>query len=496
MTFDQEALLEKVSWFELGPNWKSTIYGRAAQWAYNPVRHFRSLLSTKSWRRSGTLRPTAYLDGLRGFAALLVYILHNQVWAHDSLKSDKIFENGFGYDRQFYFATLPGIRTFFSGGHFAVAVFFVISGYVLSHKPLRLIHDGELVKLGDNLASAFFRRWLRLYLPVIATTFVWMTLNYLIRGLTINKAEPRYLDEFTLWYNELKGFSFIFRLGGEPWFTYNFHVWTIPLEFKGSIVVFTSLLAFSRCTRNTRLWCQLGLVYYFLYIVDGWYCSLFVAGMLLCDLDLLAQSDNLPDFFNLFQPHKDSILIGMFVVGLYLGGVPAFSPDLQVLRDSPGWYYLSFLKPQAVFMVKSFYLFWAGIFMVVASGRISWLRGFFELPFNQYLGRVSYAFYLVHGPVLWCIGDRVYAAVGWTRAAHAINISSWANVARLPNFGPLGLEFNFLAAQLILLPLTLWFAKVVTVLIDDPTIQFSRWLYTKATKPATSPLRPITGLSA
>ena len=31
-------------------------------------------------RSSGRLRPTAYLDGMRGFAALLVYILHNEIW--------------------------------------------------------------------------------------------------------------------------------------------------------------------------------------------------------------------------------------------------------------------------------------------------------------------------------------------------------------------------------------------------------------------------------
>ena len=31
-------------------------------------------------------------------------------------------------------------------------------------------------------------------------------------------------DELWKWYAEFKDFSFVFRMGGEPWFSYNFHV--------------------------------------------------------------------------------------------------------------------------------------------------------------------------------------------------------------------------------------------------------------------------------
>ena len=68
-------------------------------------------------------------------------------------------ENAYGYENKYYFAAMPLIRTFFTGGHFAVAVFFFISGYVLSAKPLSFIQSGDYVKLGDNLAASLFRRW-------------------------------------------------------------------------------------------------------------------------------------------------------------------------------------------------------------------------------------------------------------------------------------------------------------------------------------------------
>jgi peptidoglycan/LPS O-acetylase OafA/YrhL len=460
------------------------VYRRLSPLVIRSLKSLQPWMPTKQWRRNPRLRPTAYLDGLRGFAALLVYILHHEVWAHDSLHSDKIFENAFGYQGRHYFAQFPGIRTFFSGGHFSVAIFFVISGYVLSAKPLTLLHNGDMVKLSDNLASALFRRWIRLYIPIIATTFIYMVCAWLVHNAqTMYKPKPKFRDEFWNWYSELKSFSFIFRTGGEPWVDYNFHAWTIPLEFKGSIVIYTSILAFSKLTRNARIWLQIALIYYFLYVVDGWYCSCFLSGMLLVDIDIMAERNQLPEWMISLEPFKDTIFRILFIIAIYLGGVPSNGLDIANIRDAPGWYYLSFLRPQAVYMPKSYYLVFAGTFLVASTQRISWLRAFFELPFNQYLGKVSYAFYLVHGPVLWTIGDRIYAAVGWTRSMHSINVPAWVNAFRLPRFGPLGLEFNFVCAHLVLFPLTLWLAKIVTNTFDEPAIKFARWLYEKLLAP-------------
>lgn len=214
-----------------------------------------------------------------------------------------------------------------------------------------------------------------------------------------------------------------------------------------------------------------------MYIVDGWSCAAFIAGMLLCDLELLGASRSLPKSFEPLARFKYTIFYLMFLVALYLAGAPASDYDIHVLRNSPGWYYLSFLKPQAVFDFKFFYLFWAATFLVASIPHISWLKHFFEARFNQYLGRISFAFYLVHGPILWTLGDRVYAAVGWSREPHAVNIPEWINLLPITKAGPLGLEIGFLLPQLILLPITLWAAEIVTVLFDEPSVRFAQWLY-------------------
>lgn len=432
------------------------------------------------------LRKTAYLDGLRGFAAFLVYWQHHGLWAHFP-RQTQLIENAFGFEDQYAFAAFPGVRLLFNGGHFAVATFFVISGYVLSTKPLSLIHAGEQAKLADNLSSQLFRRWLRLYLPLIATTFLYMLTWHAFGGLWIGgvKKQGSMRDEIWWWYCELKNFSFIFNGGGEPWLSYNFHLWSIPIEMKGSIVVYTALLALSRCTASARLWCTFGLMFYFMYIADGWYCTLFMTGMFLADLDLLAAKNALPRIVARLSPYRDFIYYHLLVIALYLGGIPTPSASFADLQRSRGWYYLSFLKPQAAFDYKWFYLFLAATFLVAATPRIPWLRRFFETRFCQYLGRVSYALYLVHGPILWTLGDRVYTAVGWAGSNgldQFTELAWWVNRFPLPMAGPLGLEVAFLLPHVVLLPVTLWVAEAVTRWLDEPAVRFAQsWM--KATLP-------------
>src|SRR5450432_2074326 len=169
-----------------------STYARLTKWAVDLLRP--SFLTKAGWPRK-QLGRTAYLDGLRGFAAFIVYWHHHQLWAHDAIGAGPILENAFGYNGHYYFACLPAVRTFFTGGHFAVSVFFVISGYVLSAKPLMLIHAGEHIKLADNLASALFRRWLRLFIPVICTTFLYMTSWHAFGLWTDSEHQSNYRDE-------------------------------------------------------------------------------------------------------------------------------------------------------------------------------------------------------------------------------------------------------------------------------------------------------------
>jgi len=192
-----ESILDDPYWEEtkIQHNVASTAY-HAAKWCLELIRP--AIITRSGPRRQ--LNRLSYLDGIRGFAAFLVYWQHHQLWPLRSVPANRIFENGFGFEDRYYFAALPGIRTFFTGGHFAVAVFFIISGYVLSAKPLTLIHAGKFEELGNNLSSALFRRWARLHVPVILVTFVYMSSWHIFGLWTLSPDhKPNFREELWNW---------------------------------------------------------------------------------------------------------------------------------------------------------------------------------------------------------------------------------------------------------------------------------------------------------
>jgi len=491
----REGLLDGSGTTGSGPEW-----GTESSWSLgdlslsqtlpkkglNPLRWLRFIFWPRTSPESSNkpLRPTAYLDGLRGFAAFLVYIHHHQLWAHP-MNLRAAMENSFGWRDQYFFATFYGIRTFFTGGHLAVTTFYVISGYVLTAKPLALLQSGDYLKLGDNLASSFFRRWFRLYMPVIATTFLYVT-SWHVFGVWNQVAEPKATigAEWANWFVELKTFSFLFK-EGPLWPSYNGHLWSIPVEMRGSIIVYIFCLALSRSTTKARLLCMILMIIYFLYIVDGFYGALFISGMLQCDLDLLyARSAEgvgyFPGFLRRLERHKTVICYSMLLLATYFASVPSFIDEMKVFRENPGWYYLSYLVPNAMKSPKWFFLFLSSSIIVACSSRIWWMKRFFETRFCQYLGRISFSLYLVHGPILCTLGDRLYNAVGWLTIwddKPRKILGPWIDAYPLPKVGPLGLEVSFLACQLILLPFTFWLADLTTRLIDEPSVRLASWMY-------------------
>ncbi|KAG9884437.1 hypothetical protein KCU98_g20324, partial [Aureobasidium melanogenum] len=124
--------------------------------------HFASSSEPTDERLPKPVHPTAWLDGMRGIAALLVYVYHLSYSTHD-------VDTAWTYDGKQGFLRLPLIR-FFYDGHFMVAIFFVLSGYALSYKPVKQIRKQEMQPLLEGLASSVFRRWMRLFLPCFVST--------------------------------------------------------------------------------------------------------------------------------------------------------------------------------------------------------------------------------------------------------------------------------------------------------------------------------------
>ncbi|WP_443147193.1 acyltransferase family protein [Paenibacillus sp. KACC 21273] len=78
------------------------------------------------------MQKLKYLDGLRGLAALIVVISHFVVAFYPSLYNGSIDSVHTQKSLELWISKSP--FNLFYNGNFAVCVFFVLSGYVLSYK--------------------------------------------------------------------------------------------------------------------------------------------------------------------------------------------------------------------------------------------------------------------------------------------------------------------------------------------------------------------------
>ena len=120
------------------------------------------------------VHPTSYLDGLRGVASVLVF------FCHYTENNTPELTRSYGIDENIPsgLIQLPFLRVIFSGRPM-VHIFFVISGFVLSYKPVKAIHSRDMDKCYTALSSSTFRRAFRLFGPCLVSTFFVMVMAQL-----------------------------------------------------------------------------------------------------------------------------------------------------------------------------------------------------------------------------------------------------------------------------------------------------------------------------
>jgi len=107
------------------------------------------------------------LDGLRSVACLLVF---NEQFSKNYTGT---YTFGYGISERRTIIQWPIIRVMWSG-RAMVAIFFVISGYVLSYKLLSQIQDRTTpYGLRRTFASSTFRRAICLYLPSVIMVLIY-----------------------------------------------------------------------------------------------------------------------------------------------------------------------------------------------------------------------------------------------------------------------------------------------------------------------------------
>jgi peptidoglycan/LPS O-acetylase OafA/YrhL len=344
----------------------------------------------------------ASLEGLRGVACLLVL---NQ---HFSYNYSRAFLEGWnGKEGRRWIVQLPIIRLLCSGNAM-VAIFFVISEYVLSYKPLRHMQRNP-DRVSRTINSAIVRRGIRLYLPAFIATFMCMLLvqaGAFERGreaykngrslLTANEDSPRRFDTFfeQLWHWwETAVLKMLYPwTWQDTWQNYDPHLWTIPTEFRCSMLLFLIHCGISRFRPNFRV-AFLGFITFYCAWADAEQITLFLAGMFIVQIDTIVQSRTdtkpWPPFVSAKGRKistgsvKRTAWIVTFIAGLCLASTPSVNSE-----DSTGYSYLVRELVPRWYRVRHYFWQSVGAIMIVSSALHSDdIQPIFTNPFAQYLER-------------------------------------------------------------------------------------------------------------
>jgi peptidoglycan/LPS O-acetylase OafA/YrhL len=405
------------------------------------------------------LHAIASLDGLRGYASFGVFQLHFT----DTFC--QMHNRGFGFDENnHYLIQLPFIHFLWTAPAL-VACFFVISGYVLSHKPLKQIRGQTGEPFLATMSSAIFRRGIRLYLPTLFATFIaflmvrmgmfsyahWVFTQggYLAAGEDTPPILATFGEQFSHWLTEINGMLYPFHFGSAST-AYDPHLWTIPTEFQGSMLLFFVTIG----VWHLRTAVRLTFVGFFIL-----YCGyqgqndilLFFGGMFLAEVDLILREEG-----GRVQRYRWFWIV-LFTIGLYFAGMTSWNPDM-----TPGY-------ETMIWLVPNWYRWHTlGCFMLVWSVRNSEdIQIVFTNRFAQYLGKISYALYIVHGNV-----------------RRTLTYSMMPTLLALTNGkeSQIGYAITILVSIMFTYPVTFFLADLFWRAVDIPSVKFARWVETKCTR--------------
>ena len=398
-----------------------------------------------------------YLESLRGFACLMVFFTHFGVfflpylvagprflpWLVQHIKMDPANTPTFFWSE--WFQTTP--LQFLVSGQFAVSIFFILSGFVLTYKFV----DKDFSQNHLAIVSAVIKRPLRLFpmcfISVVATILLvhndlmWLMEWRIDQGIIDSNANPnvvwKWMDyTITPWFLIDHSFSGLI----------NDVLWTLRIELIGSLYSFLFVLFFSR--KNIR-WVAYPLaIYWFMFS----YFEFFIFGILLADIikNKIVQIHKTPG------PVKFLCLI----IGIYLASFPSLA-DPSYLKDTI-FYPLTFLPNfnTTGFNIAAIYSAVPIFFVVLSSRR---LMSLLEIKPLIFMGKISFAFYVMHIIVIKSLGAFIL-----------LSLSDYSDPVR------------FSVAFVSVLSISIILSIAMTYLVDSPTIkattQLGRFIHTLLSK--------------
>lgn len=322
---------------------------------------------------------TAFLDGLRGIAAFAVVLSHLVFWFYPeghigsrapspSAAALWVFNSPFSF--------------FYKGGY-AVAVFFVLSGFVLTRACMRKSNN-------VYTAQAAIKRYVRLGGPVFATVI----LCALMRAFGLFSATDLGIKAFLSsaygtppdWTEALRSAVYGAMLYGDR--SYDYVLWTISIEFYGSLLIFSAFALFGFDRSLLRNAVAVLAALFAIQMGQATYYFMFFAGSFFATLD--------------WNRHETGVVRMLMastalLLGLYLGGYAPAATSYSLISHTA-----NSLQKQGIITLNWPILFYGtgAILLIYGILSINWTHKILSSSPLRWLGKISFSLYLIHSLVL------------------------------------------------------------------------------------------------
>lgn len=463
------------------PNRLAHIANTASQFALFLLPSFVANRLQPSRAPEEDLRSTAWLDGLRGLAAWAVVNTHI---------ATAIFRSaGRMWDPNIQgqsFMQMPIIRLIYKG-ETSVAIFFIVSGYALSTGAVKLMNTNPRdPALGfRKLASSMIRRPVRLFFPAwVAAMIVFWLIRFNLFAVTSAAMSDKsvamgfdFLDEYPerdasflsqacdMFRADLRLLSIDYAGAARLQHPYLEVLWTIAMEYRGSLHLWLTHLGLYFMHRRARIALVCFLIF-FGRVSHNFEMPLFWAGHLLAELAAKKSSTVYSPTLNFLLIFLDGIL---FLLAAFVASVPAYQPG-----ESTFYSWLVYITPFVTFWtpfpsstlkeggnfgeVKRMWVAVGTIIMISVINRRPMFQRFFCLSPIRYIGKISFALYLVH---LWIV--RGLGLFIWYRLFQAFGQSHWFPI-----------YVAFIIGYIINLSITIWIADIFWRTVDMGSITLGK----------------------
>lgn len=299
-----------------------------------------------------------------------------------------------------------------------------------------------------TISVSLMRRWIRLFVPCLVATFLvgitlqlkfydataFMAINEkILKGDWEDQPQPQetlYL-ELRRWVLEMA--RFVHDYQAPP--VYDEHLWTINLEYQCSLRLYLALLVMG-CIKSRLRTVSLAFLIVWAWFWGHWELCEFWSGALIAEANLKRQEkenqgtgevkirttyrrlQHMHGWFQQAAPIWRSLNL---LCGLYLMSYPPVA--LMTGSNTPGFGMLSWPFPRDSGWKDAYRMLHAiGALQCIWSiSSIRRVQDMFMLRPLRYLGKISFALYLVHGPIFHTFGYKVSSvtpirALGQTQA--------------------------------------------------------------------------------